>query len=118
MNRLLTIVAVLLFCTTGLTAGIKDRFAKRLPLINKLKETLIVGENNKGYLEVRSNQIKPADKSVMEAENADRNKVYAMLATKTNVDIKVIEKRRAKQIAKKSKTGIWLQKEDGTWYKK
>ena len=118
MTRLLTIAAVLLLCTTALTAGIKDRFSKRLPIINKLKETLVVGENNKGYLEARNDNLKPEDKAVIDAENADRNKVYAMLAAKTNVDITIIEKRRAKQIAKKSKKGIWIQKEDGTWYKK
>ena len=118
MNKLLTIAAVLLFCTAGLTAGIKDRFAKRLPLINKLKETLVVGENNKGYLEIKDAKIAATDKAIIDAENTDRNKVYAMLAAKTNVSLKVVEKRRAAQIAKKSKKGIWLQKEDGTWYKK
>jgi uncharacterized protein YdbL (DUF1318 family) len=102
----------------SVNAGIKDRFAARLPKINKLKETLAVGENNKGYLEIKNEGISDTDKKVIEEENSDRKKVYKMLAGKTGVSLNIVENRRAIKIAEKSKKGIWLQKPDGTWYKK
>jgi len=118
MNKLFITMSFCLICIFSVNAGIKDRFASRLPKINKLKETLIIGENNKGYLEIRTKEISEADKKVIEEENSDRKKVYEMLARKTGVILDIVEKRRAIKIAEKSKKGIWLQKEDGTWYKK
>ena len=118
MNKLFLTTVLCLVGIFSLNAGIKDRFAARLPKINKLKEALIIGENNKGYLEIRDKTISPDDKKIIEEENADRKKVYEMLARKTGVSMDIVEKRRALKIAEKSKKGIWLQKPDGTWYKK
>ena len=118
MNKQLIIFSILLFCTIGLNAGIKERFEERLPLINKLKKSLTIGENNKGYLTIKDQKITAKDKAIVEAENIDRKKVYTMLASKTNVSLEIVQKRRVAQIAKKAIKGIWLQKEDGTWYKK
>ena len=98
-------------------AGIKNRIAERLPVINKLKEALVIGEDNKGYLAVKG-KISEADKKIVDAENADRKKIYKMLAEKTKVSVEKVQSRRAEQIARKSKKGIWLQKADGIWYKK
>ena len=98
-------------------AGIKARLAKRLPAINKMKAAALIGENNKGYLEEKG-KLSPEDKKVVEEENADRKKIYAMLAKKLKQSVELVQKRRAAQIIKRSKAGIWLQKPDGTWYKK
>ena len=98
-------------------AGIKDRLAKRLPAINKMKDAGLLGENNKGYLEEKG-KLSPENKKVIEEENADRKKIYAMLAKKTGQSVDLIQKRRAAQLIKNSKAGIWLQKPDGVWYKK
>jgi len=118
MNKFYAMMTVFLITVISLNAGIKDRFADRLPKINKLKETLAIGENNKGYLEIKNDKISEEDKKVVEDENADRKKVYKMLAQKTGVNFELVEKRRAMKIAEKSKKGIWLQKANGVWYKK
>ena len=118
-----TLTISLLFCSLliGIAnladAGIKERLAKRLPAINKLKASGLVGENNKGFLEPRE-KLSASDKKVVEEENADRRKIYEMLAKKLGQSVMLVQKRRAAQIAKRSKAGIWLQKPDGSWYKK
>lgn len=111
-------VILLMLLFVGIAqAGIKDRLAKRLPEINKMKAALVIGENNRGYLVVKAD-VTAAQQKVIDAENADRKKIYQMLADKTGAPVKTVETRRAEQIAEKSKKGIWLQKPDGTWYKK
>ncbi len=117
MKKLVTIIAVLFLVGMSVQAGIKTQMAKRLPSINKLKAALVIGENNKGYLEIKG-QILDFDKKTVEAENADRRNIYNMLASKTGTSLEKIQSRRAAQIASKSKSKIWLQKVDGTWYKK
>ena len=104
--------------TAGLNAeGIKERLARRLPLINKMKAAGLIGENNKGYLAVRT-KVSPEQQRIVKEENSDRKKIYELLAKKTGQSVDVIGRRRALAIAKKTKTGYWLQKEDGTWYRK
>ena len=117
MKKSLILLVALFATTISLQAGIKERLAKRLPSINKLKEALVIGENNKGYLEVKG-KITAADKKIIDEENSDRKKIYYMLAKRTGVTVDIVQKRRAEAIAKKSKKGIWLQKPDGSWYKK
>ena len=104
--------------TSGLSAeGIKERLAKRLPIINKMKAVGAVGEDNRGYLAVKQ-EITAEQQKIVSDENADRKKIYELLAKKTGQSVDVIGRRRALAIAKKTKKGYWLQKEDGTWYQK
>jgi len=120
-NRSIITAAIMIFIgmtSLGIHAeGIKARLAKRLPTINKLKADGSIGENNKAYLEARK-ELSNENKTVVQAENSDRKKIYAMLAKKTGQKIEIIESRRALSIAQKTKKGYWLQKEDGTWYQK
>lgn len=109
--------ALLLF--TGLhasAASIKDQMLARLPAINALKDKGIIGENNQGYLQYRSND-KP-QQNIVQAENNDRKAVYGAIAKNQGVDIKLVGQRRANQIADKGQGGHWYQKPDGSWYKK
>ena len=122
MKRLSLTVAVFAMLmpifTTNLNAeGIKERLARRLPIINKMKAAGLIGENNQGYLAVKGT-VSPSQQKVINEENADRKKIYAMLAKKTGQSVDVIGRRRAIAIAQKTKKGYWLQKEDGTWYRK
>ena len=115
--RKITLLTMFLLIVASLQADIKERLAKRLPGITKLKAALVIGEDNKGYLAIRG-EISVEDKKIVDAENADRRKIYEMLAKKTDVAVEKVQSRRAEQIAGKSKKGIWLQKTVGTWYKK
>ncbi|MBW2575183.1 MAG: YdbL family protein [Deltaproteobacteria bacterium] len=95
---------------------IKARMKERLPVLKVLKAEGVIGENNIGYLEfIGGNQAK---KSVINAENSDREKVYSAIAKQQGTTVDLVGKRRATQIAKKVKPGQWIQDQRGKWYQK
>ena len=55
---------------------------------------------------------------VVAAENRDRGIVYAEIAKQTGTHVDQVGRARARQIAAASARGVWLQKNDGSWYKK
>ena len=96
--------------------GIKDRMKARIPVITTLKDQGIIGENNKGSLEFRNNDRSQA--ALIDAENKDRNAVYAAIARQQGVSVDLVSSRRAAKIAQMAKPGIWLQAPSGSWYQK
>ena len=120
ITRILTLLAVIgLFTTAAMAdtaAEIKGRMAQRLPAIDELKAKLIIGENNRGFVEVRQ-AAAGADATVSE-ENHDREAVYASIAKQTGTSPDAVASARAKKIAESSRGGVWLQDESGKWYKK
>jgi uncharacterized protein YdbL (DUF1318 family) len=90
---------------------------KRLPALDALKISGVVGENNQGFVEVRGNGGDSAANLVAD-ENHDRAVVYTLFARKYNMAPEQVGLLRARKIAEKSKPGIWLQAPDGTWYQK
>lgn len=97
---------------TGAKAGMRER----VPAIDKLKTAGAVGEDNNGRLAVRTPGAE-AEKMVA-AENADRAVIFAELAKKAGGTAEAAGKQFARQMALASKPGVWLQREDGGWYKK
>jgi len=113
---LITVAALLVLAASPAGAqDVKARMAARLAVIDDLKARGIVGENSQGYLEFVSAPEKP---DVVAAENADRREVYAAIARQTGTGAEVVGQRRAMQIAQQSRSGVRLQKSDGTWYTK
>ena len=114
----LLFVSALLFGATVAHAedlgAVRARMEKRVSKIDALKTSGVLGEDNRGYLAVRSGD----DGGVAAAENADRAAVYAALAHKTGASAEAVGKARARQIAVGSAAGVWLQRENGGWYKK
>ncbi len=96
--------------------AVQARMRERLPQIDALKADGALGENNRGFLEVREN--KGDASSVSSAENADRTTVYAAIARQTGSTPAAVGAARAKQIATNSARGVWLQRENGEWYRK
>jgi len=96
--------------------AVRARMSQRLSQIDQLKSSGALGENNRGLLEVKDGGGDAA--SVSAAENKDREFVYAELAKKTGSSAENVGRARAKQIAQSSASGVWLQGEDGAWYKK
>ncbi len=94
----------------------KARMRERVPVIDRLKVSESVGENNRGFLEVRSGGDEAA--SVAASENADRQEVFADTASRTGSSAEVVGRAFAKQIAAASAAGVWVQRENGQWYKK
>lgn len=114
---LLALVTTAFICTTldVQASALKDRMLARVPAINSLKDKGLIGENNAGYLEYRTN-ARP-QQELISAENQDRKTVYAEIAKKQNADIALVGQRRARQIRDIGGGGHWFQKPDGAWYR-
>lgn len=120
LSRLL--LASLLFALPAAVSRAEDlgtvraRMEQRLDRLDQLKSSGAIGENNRGFVEVRDGGGDAA--SLVAAENSDREVVYAAIAGKTGSSADQVGRARARQIASNSASGVWLQAESGTWYKK
>jgi uncharacterized protein YdbL (DUF1318 family) len=119
--RLITIFAALCLLTVSALAesagDIRRRMEQRLPQIDALKAQEVLGENNRGLLEVRGSGSAEAG-GVVADENRDREAVYALIAKETGASADSVGRARAKQIASNSRSGVWVQDESGAWKKK
>jgi hypothetical protein len=90
--------------------------AARLPTIDAMKNSGIVGENNQGLLEYRS--AKKPHQNIVAAENQDRQRVYAAIAHKIGTSPAMVGQRRARKLAEIGAKGQWFQSPAGKWYRK
>lgn len=97
-------------------AELRNKMAQRLPQIDDLKAKGAIGENNRGFVEVRD--AAPNADRVVSDENRDREAVYALIAKETGATPEAVGRARAKQIATQSRSGVWVQDESGAWKKK
>jgi len=96
--------------------AVRARMEQRLPTIDDLKAQGAIGENNRGLLEVRGGGGNAS--SVVSAENRDREIVYSEIAKKNNTSADQVGRARARRIAANSAPGVWLQRDNGEWYRK
>ena len=119
--RLITLLAVFCLLTVSAfaesAADIRARMAQRLPAIDTLKAKEVIGENNRGFVEVRGSGGADASAAVAE-ENRDREAAYAIIAKDTGATPDSVGRARAKQIAAGSRGGVWVQDAAGKWMKK
>jgi len=102
----------------GQGAGeIQRRMRERLPQIDALKAKEVVGENNRGFVEVRGSGDAAAA-GIVADENRDREAVYALIARETGASPEAVGRARARDIAERSRPGVWIQEESGRWVKK
>ena len=117
--RLALIVIALVFAPVISRAEelgvVRVRMEQRLGKIDALKAGGALGENSRGFLEVRTAGEATA---VAAAENHDREIVYAELAKRTGASAESVGYARARQIAANSASGVWVQRESGEWYQK
>ena len=87
----------------------------------------VLGENNKGLVEVRSLEALADLKAradvqrLVKAENTDREELYKEIAAAKNVDLAQLPKIRetyASTLRQNAKAGDWVQQPDGNWVKK
>ncbi len=118
--RLLLVVAAFFTSSLAVSAQelgpVRARMQQRLPQIDALKSSGAVGEDNRGYLAVR--EAKDNAEQVVSAENNDRRAVYEAIAKKAGSSADAVGRQRAQHIASQSAPGVWLQRADGTWYRK
>ena len=115
--RSLVIVVLFSFAvpmTQAQDADLKQRLEQRLPTMDALRQRQIVGENNRGFLEVRG-QATTEETQLVEAENRDRAEVYAIIARRSETTVDTVGRTRAKKIAASSVTGALVQDAEGNW---
>jgi uncharacterized protein YdbL (DUF1318 family) len=96
--------------------GVKELMIERAPAIRALKSAGVIGEKSDGFLGfVRES---PADRMLVDAENADRKAAYAEIARTQGVSLHDVAVRRAARLFELALPGDWLQGADGTWYRK
>ena len=122
-NRILCFLAILSVLTLGVITtraedmnAVKARMSQRLGKIDELKSQGAIGENNRGFVELRGGT--PAAGDVVASENKDREAVYAVIAQQNGSSPEAVGRARAKQIAAGSAAGVWVQKDNGEWAKK
>lgn len=102
---------------TATESSLKARMADRLKAVDALRASGKAGENNQGLLAPRT-KLDAKEQALLEAENADRKEVYALIAKKTGEAAGVVAQKRAATLRKLSKPGVWLQDTKGEWYRK
>jgi len=96
--------------------AIKARMLERKPTIDALKNQGIVGEGIDGYLHFRQQSGEAA--GAVNAENEDRRTVNGMIASKEGTTVEQVSRKAGQTIIAKARPGHWVQKEDGSWYRK
>jgi uncharacterized protein YdbL (DUF1318 family) len=96
---------------------IRQRMNDRLPQVVQLLRTGAVGENNRGLLTVRG-QLREEEQRVVNAENTDRQNLYTLLARREGLRPEEVARAQARQLARLSARGFWIQDEEGEWSQK
>jgi uncharacterized protein YdbL (DUF1318 family) len=126
-NLILSLLALALFCAPYSfaadekkdpeMAALQKRFEQRFAQIKSLKAKGIIGETFGGYLDFVKEKDAPAA-SLVDDENADRKKLYELIAKKENTTATKVAERNARRNFEKAKPGEYLRGEDGSWHKK
>jgi uncharacterized protein YdbL (DUF1318 family) len=115
----LALMSAVLACGLSLPAAealgpVKARMEKRLSAVDAMKDRGVVGEGNRGLLEVRAGAT-AADERIVSEENADRRAVYAAIAAQTGESAETVAAKRAARIAASARSGHWVQDAAGGW---
>jgi uncharacterized protein YdbL (DUF1318 family) len=104
-----------------------DSRAARLSELNGYKSSGVIGENNKGEVEIRDLgalsdlRARAEAQKLVRAENADREQLYREIAAAKNIDPSQLDKVRetyAETLRANARPGDWIQMPDGTWKQK
>jgi hypothetical protein len=109
----------------GVILEIIDSRAARLPDIERYKAGGIIGENNRGDVEILKPFKNPEKlerlELVVEGENADRERLYAALVLGRRggaEEITGVRRSYAAMLRESARPGEWIQLPDGMWTKK
>lgn len=106
--------------------ALKQSLKNREPLLLPFFEKGNIGEGNDGYIQIRNEDNlslkEKADlRRLTKDVNSDRENLYSEVANALDIDpgqIPRIQKIFAKRWIENSRTGWWIQKEDGQWERK
>ena len=95
----------------------KQRIQSRQGDLASLKDRGVLGENNRGYVELRGADTAGAGRLASD-ENRDREVLYSVVAKRTGTSTEQVGRARAREIAQSSRPGVWVQDDSGRWAKK
>jgi len=104
-----------------------DSRAARFNELRRYFDQGVLGESNKGMVEVRNLEALTDLKAradvqrLVKAENSDRQELYKEIAAAKNVDLAQLPKIQetyAATLRQNAKPGDWIQQPDGNWVKK
>lgn len=98
--------------------SLQKRFKERYDKLVELKKQGQVGETWEGYVQPVSDSPDAATKKLTDEENADRGKLYALIAEKENTTADKVASRNAARNFEKARPGEYLKGKDGKWQKK
>jgi len=100
--------------TPEVTAALENR-RNRYEKLREIKSQGIIGENNRGYVELLVDD--QAAKTLLEAENKDRKVIYQTIADQNGLTnaLATIEKVFAQEQRERAQPGEKIQTEDGQW---
>ncbi len=93
---------------------------KRLQLINEYKSKGVIGENNKGLVQIRGVAASSVQRLVKE-ENKDRMTIYQTLVKQNDMppeQLEIVKEQFAAVHRGKANKGEWIQLPTGKWIKK
>lgn len=116
------LASLALFASAALASAqdmnsVRARMSERLPQVVQLLRKEAVGENNKGLLAVRG-ALSEEEQKIVAQENKDREELYSQLARREGLKPEEVARAQARQLAKLSAKGFWIQDEEGEWSKK
>jgi uncharacterized protein len=101
-------------------AALKKRFEERYPKLVELKKAGKIGETTQGVVEaVKKEYLDDSKvKNLLSDENADRQKLYKLIAKDTGATPDSVATRAAQRNFEKAKAGEYLKDKDGKWTQK
>lgn len=98
-------------------SDLRARFQSRDAKLTELKKSGTLGETYLGYIDAPSSPPAAA-KSLMDEENTDRKRLYALIAQKEGVTPDLVATRAANRNFARASAGEMLKYSDGQWKKK
>jgi uncharacterized protein YdbL (DUF1318 family) len=99
-------------------ADLKERFKERASTLLSLRNAGTVGETFDGMVALVKGQAGDDAAAIVSAENADRAKLYALIASKQGVKAEIVGERNAIRNFKNAEPDHYLKTRDGSWVQK
>lgn len=97
---------------------LRQRFKQRFAAILKLKDAGRLGETSQGYLAVPpQGSLDNDSKALMEQENADRRRLYELIAAETGASPELVGQRNGQRNFDEASKGHWL-RQGNQWRQK
>lgn len=114
---LVTVFAVTSVAHADEMEQLKARFQERETKLQKLKTEGAAGETFQGFIETPKTATDEV-KKLLEEENTDRRRLYALIAQKEGGTPDLVADRAARRNFSRAKSGEMLKFPDGVWRKK